>query len=374
MRFRNSFTLCTNNFKHVYMLLLFTVVIGVIVGALTAVILSFGIRVLVGSDEMAVLLDSLEELFATFLSSASFADFDENFRYALDVVADSFGGIWSFMGKHAGEIALSVLALVALYLVSRYLNGLANFAYATIINDRMSTFSDTPFFTAFLSNIGKAALYEVVYVPLAFVFDALSVIVAYLFFFVLCSFMHVLLEIFFAATFIIAMQALKLAIVTDWMPAMVADGKKLRTAIRETFSGGRRQFGVSFSNYLIAVYCILAVNVVFALTSFLSALIITVPFSYAFLLCMQFVNYYTARGRRYFLSYTHIVESADDIDRCTFMTAESLAEGQGESPAENGAGDPAGAPAESAKEAEEDVPAEGDSVPGQEGKNGGSAV
>lgn len=356
------------------MLLLFTVVIGVIVGALTAVILSFGIRVLVGSDEMAVLLDSLEELFATFLSSASFADFDENFRYALDVVADSFGGIWSFMGKHAGEIALSVLALVALYLVSRYLNGLANFAYATIINDRMSTFSDTPFFTAFLSNIGKAALYEVVYVPLAFVFDALSVIVAYLFFFVLCSFMHVLLEIFFAATFIIAMQALKLAIVTDWMPAMVADGKKLRTAIRETFSGGRRQFGVSFSNYLIAVYCILAVNVVFALTSFLSALIITVPFSYAFLLCMQFVNYYTARGRRYFLSYTHIVESADDIDRCTFMTAESLAEGQGESPAENGAGDPAGAPAESAKEAEEDVPAEGDSVPGQEGKNGGSAV
>ena len=354
MRFRNSFTLCTNNFRHVYMLLLFTVVIGVIMGALAAVILSFGIRVLLASDEMAALLESLEELFATFLSSASLADFDENFRYALDVVTDSLGGIWGFMGKHVGEIALSVLGLVVLYLVSRYLNGLANFAYATIINDRMSSFSDTPFFTAFLSNIGKAALYEAVYVPLAFLFDALSVVVAYLVFFVLCGFMHVLLEIFFAATFIIVMQALKLAIVTDWMPAMVADGKKLRTAIRETFSVGRRQFGISFSNYLIAVYCILAVNVIFALTSFLSALLITVPFSFAFLLCMQFVNYYTARGRRYFLSYTHIVESADDMDRCTFMTAESPAEGT----AETGA----------------DVPAEGAGTPGQDGKNGGSAV
>lgn len=356
------------------MLLLFTVVIGVIMGALAAVILSFGIRVLLASDEMAALLESLEELFATFLSSASLADFDENFRYALDVVTDSLGGIWGFMGKHVGEIALSVLGLVVLYLMSRYLNGLANFAYATIINDRMSSFSDTPFFTAFLSNIGKAALYEAVYVPLAFLFDALSVVVTYLVFFVLCGFMHVLLEIFFAATFIIVMQALKLAIVTDWMPAMVADGKKLRTAIRETFSVGRRQFGISFSNYLIAVYCILAVNVIFALTSFLSALLITVPFSFAFLLCMQFVNYYTARGRRYFLSYTHIVESADDMDRCMFMTPESPAEGTAESPEEETADPSAESHAEETAETGADVPAEGAGSPGQDGKNGGSAV
>ncbi|MBP5242155.1 MAG: hypothetical protein J6Z36_00510, partial [Clostridia bacterium] len=88
------------------------------------------------------------------------------------------------------------------------------------------------------------------------------------------------------------------------------EGKNMGQAMKGSFAFGRKNFASSFSAFLVACYAILSINVVLAVTTFGSALVLSVPASFLFLICIQFVNYYTVRGKRYFLSYKHICEPA----------------------------------------------------------------
>ena len=94
------------------------------------------------------------------------------------------------------------------------------------------------------------------------------------------------------------------------MPAMIAGGKGVGSALKET-ARCKRSFGRRFAAYLIAVYLIVVVNVTFALCTLGSGLLISIPLSYFFLLVMQFVNYYTDSGKKYFVSRDKVVESEE---------------------------------------------------------------
>lgn len=308
MRFRNSFRLLLDNFKNTYVILLFRAIIVLITGALTGVILTSSFGFLTDSAEIEAIVEAFKDILATFFNSASYADFDLLFREAIETLVAAFGDLLLLLQAHIGGIVLSALGLVGIYLVNRFLNGLALFAFGDILHDKMSQYADTPFFVGFFTNIGSAALYQIVYVPIAFAFDVLSVVLCYLIFFRLFSFMPVLLALFLGVTFLIAMQAVKLAFISDWMPAIIVDGKKLGEAMRGSFRMGWKRFAANFSNYLMACYCILAVNVVFAVSTFFSALLITIPASYLFLISLQFVGYYETNKKRFFLSYRNIYD------------------------------------------------------------------
>jgi hypothetical protein len=49
------------------------------------------------------------------------------------------------------------------------------------------------------------------------------------------------------------------------------------------------------------------VNVIGAISTLGSSLLITLPASYFFLICLQYVNYYTLTGKKYFLTHERIV-------------------------------------------------------------------
>ncbi len=326
MRFRNAFRLFLNNFKNTYLILLFQVVTFLVTSALAALILASGFNFLYESAEVAGLLTALEEVVASFFNSATFADFDVLFRGAIEGVVSAFGDVLTLLSANLPSIILSVLGLLILYLVNRFLNGLALFAFGDILNDKMSQFSNTPFFVSFFKNIGAAALYQVVYVPVSFGFDLLSVALCYIIFFRAFFFLPVLVALFFSATFLICAQAVKLAFISDWMPGIIVDGKKLSKSMRDGFCAGKKSFAVKFSIYLMAIYCILAFNVLFALTSFFSSLLITVPASFIFVTCLQFVNYYTERGKRYFISYTNICDTKSPEGRFSFRISNAKTE------------------------------------------------
>ena len=311
MRFRNSFRLLLDNFKNTYALLLFHLVTGIIVFAVTGIFLNSGLHFLMESAEMETLRNSILDLLPAFVGGSG-EGFEIGLQAAVDNVAASFTALLALVGGHITEIILSVIAVMVLYILGRFFNGLATFAFGAILDNKMSQYSETPFFAGFFNKIGTAALYQAVYVPLAFVFDALSVVLCYLLFFRLFAFLPVLFILLFSTAFLVAAQAFKLSVITDWMPAVIADGKGLKQAIKDSFSEGfKKRFAVSFSNFLMACFCILTANVLFAVTTFGSALLITVPASYIFLICLQFTNYYTTHHKRYFLSYKEIYDGAD---------------------------------------------------------------
>ena len=110
------------------------------------------------------------------------------------------------------------------------------------------------------------------------------------------------------------MQALKLTFTSPWMPAMVADGKKLGEAIRYTNKREKRQVGKMLAMYLVTAYLIIILNAIAALFTFGSALLLTIPTSYLLLISQQYVNYYTMKGKKYFITYESIATNPDHGD------------------------------------------------------------
>ena len=95
---------------------------------------------------------------------------------------------------------------------------------------------------------------------------------------------------------------------------MTTDGKKLGEAIRYTNKKEKKQRSKVFSSYVITVYVIIILNVIAAICTFGSALLITIPMSYLLLICEQYVHYYTMKGKKYFITFDRIATNPDHGD------------------------------------------------------------
>lgn len=311
MRFRHSVSLTIDNFSGVFKLLLYRIISGAVFFSLTYVILSLGLSVIVKSPEVA----ALKELVKTFLKALFGGDYN-----ALQGIPHEFraavSGLLTLFNTHIGSIVGSVIGVCCMYLLGRYFNGLAHFALGGTVNDRMSMNAKTRFSASYFRRVGQASLYQLVYVPLTFVYDMASVgLCVFLFFYIpslltVWNFFTVILSLGLSVMLILAMQALKLTFVSAWMPAMIAGGKTVGQALKET-ARCKNSFWRRFAAYLIAAYLIVVVNVTFGLCTLGSGLFISVPLSYYFLLVMQFVNYYTDSGKKYFVTRDRIAEGED---------------------------------------------------------------
>ena len=108
-------------------------------------------------------------------------------------------------------------------------------------------------------------------------------------------------------TAIVVANALKLTLTSTWLPSMTADGYSLKQALTSWKNVKKKLRSGVFSTYLVSIYMVMVANVVFGFATFGSALIFTVPASFFFFICLQYVNYYTLTGKKYFINYEQIV-------------------------------------------------------------------
>lgn len=311
MRFRHAIHLASENFASVFKLLLYRLFTAAIIGSLAYVILSLGLSAITGSEQVM----HIRELVSAFLNALVTGQ-PEILQSLPPQFNDAFTEFLKLIAFNTPSIIGCVIGLVCLYLVSRFVNGLALFSIANIVNDRMSTYSRTSFSQSYFKSIGKAALYQVIYVPLCFAYDALMLGACWFFFFYAPSFLPswgaitVAIAISLTLTAIVALEALKMTLISSWIPAIVADNLGITHAFRASVRK-RQGFAARYGAFVAAVYLIIGVNVLFAIATVGSGLLITVPLSYIFLLCLQFVNYYLENGKKYFLTRNTIVDSFD---------------------------------------------------------------
>ena len=85
-------------------------------------------------------------------------------------------------------------------------------------------------------------------------------------------------------------------------------------AIRFGDKQQRKQWKKVFSTYIVTIYVVIIINVIGAVCTFGSALLLTVPASFMLFICEQFVNYYTVQGKKYFITYDRIAINRDRGD------------------------------------------------------------
>ena len=305
MRFSNSIRLLMENFKHSFKLLAYRAIMTLIVVALCSAFVLPELMEIASQPVTKELAENVKNIFRAFVSS----ELQEPSVY-IDLVFGENGNLkqfFDFIITMKLELILVCVACIVVYLLKRFVDTLVYFTIGSIVNDKMSTYTDTPFFTAFVANLGKASAYAALYVPVVFLFDAATFSLC----FILLRFLPLFAALFLSMTLIVVLQSLKLTFTSQWMPAITADGKKLKEAIRSTNGREKKQIRKTLCMYVVMVYLIIMLNIMAGLFTFGSALLITVPTSYLLLICAQYVNYYTINGKKYFITYEAIATNND---------------------------------------------------------------
>ena len=314
MRFTNSLRLLLENFKQVARLLVYKSITALVLLALCSALILPELWEIIEAPQTAELFSNVKNIFFSVIDHEQ----GKSPSFYVDAVFGEGGSLNAFLGllfSLRWQIVLVCIGCVLVYLLKRFADSLVHFSVGSTLNDKMATYADTSFSTAFVENLGKASAYAGLYVPVTFLTDAATLFVA-------CIFLHFLplgLALFLAMTLIVVVQALKLTFTSPWLPAMTTDGKKLKEAIRYEGKLERKQIGKVFMLYALTVYIVIIVNVAAAVCTFGSALLLTVPASYFLLICEQYVVYYTLKGKKYFITYESIATNPDHGDRAHFF-------------------------------------------------------
>ena len=308
MRFKNTLSIVIDNFVNVFKMLLYRLVTDVIFFSLVYVILTLSLKGIVKSAEATEIFRLIKEFFSALVSGN--VEYLSGFQALFNSAVAAF---WEMLKLHIGSIVWSVVGICLLYLCGRFANGLCVFAVGHAVNDRMQVYAHAKFSTAYFKNLGKAALDQIIYVPMIFVYDVLTVLLCYFFFFYALSFLPLIITIAMAVTGIVCLQALKFTVISAWLPAVIADDERVCAAMRKSFA--RKQgFGKRFVRFLVVIYMIIVLNVTVAVCTLGSGLLLTVPVSFLLLLCMQFVNYFEDEKKKYFIAYDKIVNAEKKAD------------------------------------------------------------
>lgn len=313
MRFLNSLRLLIENFKNTFRLLICKLVVGIVATALCCAFVLPELIQIINSEPAQKFLACGKDFLSALLSADAAAL--ETAKNGIIGESGALAGLAALLSSMTLEIVLAVVGCIVVYLLKRYADTLCHFAVGCTLHDKMSTYAETSFATALVANLGKGSAYALLYVPAVFVFDVATVLVCYLF----LSILPILPAGFLCVTTIVACQSLKLSFTGKWMPAMTVDGMKLFEAICARAESGKKMTFKIFVSYVFAVYLIIIVNAIAAITTFGSALLVTVPASYMLLICIQYVNYYTANGKKYFITYESISVNANYGDREHFF-------------------------------------------------------
>ena len=308
MRFSNSIRLLMENFKNVFKLLAYRIIMLVVVIALCSAFVLPELIEIAEADITKELIENIKNIFLSLVEHDYNSPSDN-----IELVFGENGSLkrfFDFILTMKLELLLVCIGCVLVYLLKHFVDTLVYFTIGSIVNDKMATYTDTPFFTSFVANLGKASAYAAVYVPIVFLIDVGTFALC----FVLLRFLPLLMALFLSMTLVVVLQSLKLTFTSQWMPSITADGKSLREALRPNEQKENRQFKKIFCLYIVIVYLIVILNMMAGMFTFGSALLITIPTSYLLLICAQYVNYYTIKGKKYFITYEAIATNSDHGD------------------------------------------------------------
>lgn len=307
MKFRNAFRILSDNFSNIYKLLIFRLVTGVLFFSVAYVIINRGLHEIFVSPEAQNLAKLFKDLFQEIATGTEFSAF-VGFR---DEFIAELGNFLILIGTNMGAIIGSFSGISIIYILTRILNGTATFAVASVLNDRMTAYSRTKFSSAYFKYLGKAVIYQLIYVPISFVYEVASVAACWFFFLYTPSLLPswglitIVLGLALSVTGLFCLLAVKMTFVSAWIPAILSDGKNVREGCALSFKA-LKGFGNRFSNYLMAIYLIFGGSVLLGICTFGSFLLIMIPAGIFFILCLQLVFYYEDAGKKYYLSFRKI--------------------------------------------------------------------
>lgn len=322
MKFKHSFNVFVDNFGTIYKVLLYRVIVLLFSLCLYAAVIFPFLTNISGTTEFT----ELSSLLGSFGTAFVNLDFAAMQTYWLEI-REAFVRLMEMLGSMTGSIVLTVAIVILVYLVQKFLLGLSNYTAAAMVNDKMAMHAASPFIGTLIKNLGKACLYNAIYVPLSTLYNIIAIAII---FGISAGLMAmgtpILLLIFLASTAMVFLIAIQMTFTSDWLPSLIYAKTTNRGAMVYSFnyiSAGNKKFSETLSHYVVFVLIIFAMNVVAVFFTLGAGLFITLPASYVLFICFQFVNYCDNNEIKYFVDKNTIIKP----DRETIMTREQFFKG-----------------------------------------------
>ena len=308
MKFKRTFHVFVDNFSIVYKQLLFRLITTALSGIICVLGVYPFINELVNSPQLNSLIDGLRTFALSFLNGEVNSLSEISLK-----VQQAYADFMQLLQTNLTQIVLGGLLLLLIHIISRWFEGICNYATAAVINDKMALRAKQPFLVTMIRTLKESTVYNAIYVPLSIIYDlAVGVGMFFLLFYLLSSVIYFFVSLFLFVTIVLVSVIIKMTFTCDWLPALIRGKKGQLGSLKYTFSQkGKGTMNVA-SNFVVIVLLIFAVNVAAAVFTLGAGLLITIPASYVLIIGFEFVNYYDREGLKYFLDDNAIVCTAKE--------------------------------------------------------------
>lgn len=308
MKFKRTFHVFVDNFSIVYKQLLFRLITTALSGIICVLGVYPFINELVNSPQLNSLIDGLRTFALSFLNGEVNSLSEISLK-----VQQAYADFMQLLQTNLTQIVLGGLLLLLIHVISRWFEGICNYATAAVINDKMALRAKQPFLVTMIRTLKESTVYNAIYVPLSIIYDlAVGVGMFFLLFYLLSSVIYFFISLFLFVTIVLVSVIIKMTFTCDWLPALIRGKKGQLGSLKYTFSQkGKGTMNVA-SNFVVIVLLIFAVNVAAAVFTLGAGLLITIPASYVLIIGFEFVNYYDREGLKYFLDDNTIVCTAKE--------------------------------------------------------------
>lgn len=318
MKFKHSFHVFVDNFSITYKQLLYRLIITVVALAIGTTCLAPFVQDFIGSEAFNSFMDNIKN-FITELLNGNVADL----AGTSEAVKAAYGQVTELLHTRIAELVLMGLLVLFLYIAEKWFAGLGNYTTAVLINDKMALRAQSPFVGTMISHLKEAAIYNLIYVPLSIIYDLIVCAVLFvILFFMLEGIQFFLINLFLFSLMMVMAIALKMTFTCDWLPALIRGKMGQKKSIVYTFSRkGKKTLNI-YSNFIVLILLIVALNIAAATFTFGVASLLTIPASYVIIISFEMVNYYDREELRYFLDKKTIIkpEKEHTMTREEFFT------------------------------------------------------
>ncbi len=294
-----------DNFSLIYKQLLFRVVIWVIFGVIYYFCVYPAVVKILNSDALTEIVQYVKDIFNAFISGDISGMPD-----IVDAIKVAYSDFLEILSGSVSSIVETVVLVAVVHLVSKWITSLCNYGAGQCISDKMAMRADDHFFATIIRCFRKSAIYSLIYVPLAFIYDVLvaGIMIALLYALVVYSGLPLLLAIFIFTAVLVFAIAVQMTFTSDWVPSLTRGTMNQREAIKYTFSRKNKKTMNMLANYVVIVLIIFSVNVLAAVSTIGVGLLITIPASYVLLLSFQMVAYHDRERITYSIGPDAMIE------------------------------------------------------------------
>lgn len=310
MRIKNAFKVVLSNVNTMYKMVLYRFICTAAFVLIAYFAVLSGLKFIFYSEQFDVIRDTVNKLFTDFLSGNGLSDVAESLR-------PSFEDFFRMLYEERAHLLSALFGTFGLLLLLRFFYALGDFAFASAVDGFMSTMNKPGFFASLFESFGKAALYSLVVTLISLVSECLIFIVSLVIVVYAISYISVF-AIILGAAFLVFGFTVKYSLLSPVLPSVVCDrlsvGKALKGCVRKG-----KDFAALLGSYSFLLLLFFYVNVSFGVFTLYMGLIVSLPLTSLYFICVSLTDRYIVNHKSYYVDYNVVVSPKEKRENAEML-------------------------------------------------------